>query len=146
MLHQVPNVSVEDIDRAQEDGDGRHPCELDGHDDRCKEHPGAKAVWIEEIDRCERDQSEHKAPEACGNRSNWKDEVWEGDLLHHLAAPTNRLCSAADRHREPAPRKDGGEEKEWEGRLWALEDHTDYEVVDGELQCGVKDEPEAAEN
>ena len=70
--------------------------------------------------------------------------MWEGDLLHHLTATTNRLCSAADRHREPAPRKDGGKEKEREGRLWALEDHTDHEVVDGELQCGVEDEPEAA--
>jgi len=43
------------------------------------------------------------------------------------------------------PRKNGGKEKEWESRLWTLEDHTDHEVVDGELQRGVEDEPEGAE-
>jgi len=145
MFHEVADVSVEDVERTQENGDRCNPCELDDHDDWCKERPRAEAVGIEEIDSCEWDQTEHEAPKACGNRGNRKDEVRKRDLLHHHAATTNRLRSAADRHREPAPRKNGGKEKERECRLWTLEDHADHEVVDGELQRGVKDEPETAE-
>ena len=69
----------------------------------------------------------------------------EGDLAHHLLAAANRGGGGGERSREPLPGEDGGAEEEEDRRLSLLEDDADQQEIDKELEGGVEEPPDIAE-
>ena len=69
----------------------------------------------------------------------------EGDLAHHLLTAANRGRGGGERSGKPLPGEDGGAEEEEDRRLSLLEDDADQEEVDEELEGGVEEPPDVAE-
>ena len=69
----------------------------------------------------------------------------EGDLTHHLLTPPHCGHACGQRSGEPLPGEDRGAKKEQDGWLTSMEEDVDQQEIDEELQGGVEEPPDIAE-